>query len=240
MDIVIHCAALKHVPLCENNPFEAVKTNVIGTQNLLLASILNNVKYFTLVSTDKAVEPTSVMGATKLLAERITLAANNYKGNTDIKFNVVRFGNVLASRGSVLEIWKKQAKEGYIQITDPNMDRYFMDLSQAVKLILKATSSNLSNKIFILKMKKVKLETLADVFIEIWNKKYKTTPKKIIIGKRLAEKISEKLWNEYESNFLKVDKDYLIIDFSKQQNNTSVKEEFYSKEELYNLIFKYL
>ena len=112
VDIVFHAGALKHVPLCEYNPFDAVKTNVIGTQNVLNAALDQNVDKVIVISTDKAVNPINVMGATKLLAERLTISANNYTGDKNTVFSCVRFGNVLDSRGSVVPLFKNQLKKG--------------------------------------------------------------------------------------------------------------------------------
>ena len=132
VDLVFHAAALKHVPLCEYNPFEAVKTNVIGTQNLIDVAIDEEVEKIITISTDKAVNPINVMGATKLLAERLTISANFYKGDRETAFSCVRFGNVLYSRGSVLPLFEEQIKKGFITLTDSNMTRFIMNTSQAV------------------------------------------------------------------------------------------------------------
>ena len=136
VDIVFHAAALKHVPLCEYNPFEAVKTNVIGTQNLIDIALYEEVEKVILISTDKVVNPMNVVGATKLLAERLTISANHYKGKRKIVFSCVRFGNVLDSRGSIVPIFKKQIeKGGLVTVTDPEMTRFVMSIPKAVELI---------------------------------------------------------------------------------------------------------
>jgi len=127
IDIVFHTAALKHVFICEENPFEAVKTNVLGTQNIIEACINNDVKKMILISTDKAINPVSVMGATKLLAERIVAAMYNIRDKISTEFGVVRFGNVLYSRGSVLEIWEKQLEKGK-KITNKKLLKLVNDL----------------------------------------------------------------------------------------------------------------
>ena len=111
-DIVYYASAMKHVVVCEKNPFESVKTNVIGTQNVIDACLENNIEKMVLISTDKVVNPTNVMGATKLLAERLVSAMCNLRRSDETKFGIVRFGNVLYSRGSVLEIWKRQLLKG--------------------------------------------------------------------------------------------------------------------------------
>ncbi|MCL2116405.1 MAG: polysaccharide biosynthesis protein, partial [Methanobrevibacter sp.] len=168
IDIVFHAAALKHVPLCEFNPFDAVKTNVVGTQNVLDAAINCDVAKVILVSTDKAVNPINVMGATKLLAERLILSANSYAGNKRTIFSCVRFGNVLNSRGSVIPLFKKQIKNGGpVTITDPDMTRFIMHISDAADLILKSGQKAIGGEIFILKMSAVKITDLANAMINI-------------------------------------------------------------------------
>src|SRR5258708_37970094 len=132
IDIVFHAAALKHVPLCETNPFEATKTNVYGTQNVLDLAIDHKVEKVVAISTDKAVYPTTFMGISKLMMERLVVSASNYSGAPEIKFGVVRFGNVLNSRGSVIPLWIDQIRKGQpITITDKKMERYFMSIQDA-------------------------------------------------------------------------------------------------------------
>ncbi|MCK4520285.1 polysaccharide biosynthesis protein [Candidatus Parcubacteria bacterium] len=168
VDIVFHAAAMKHVLVCERNPFEAVKTNVIGTQNVIEACVNNGIKKMILISTDKAVNPTNVMGASKLLAERIVAAIYNLRNGIDTEFGMVRFGNVLYSRGSVLEIWENQLKEGRkITITDPEMTRFFMGISQTIRLILSATYYAKNSEIFIFKMPSCKISILAEAYLEL-------------------------------------------------------------------------
>jgi FlaA1/EpsC-like NDP-sugar epimerase len=187
VDIVFHAAALKHVPLCEYNPFEAVKTNVVGTQNLIDVALDEEVEKFITISTDKAVNPINVMGATKLLAERITTAANLYKGKRKTAFSVVRFGNVLNSRGSILPLIKNQIKKGGLVIlTDPQMTRFIMSIHDAVMLVLKAGM----------------LANLIEVIIEELAPKYGYSLEDIkidIIGKRPGEKLFEELMTEEEA-----------------------------------------
>ena len=153
IDIVFHAAALKHVVFCEANPFEAVRTNVLGTQNLIDCAFAQNVEKVVGISTDKATDPSNVMGCTKALAEKIMLASYHYKGFKKTKFSFVRFGNVLWSRGSVLPLWYKQIKNGGpVTITDLSMTRFFMPLSSTVELVFKATRMMRDREIFILKM----------------------------------------------------------------------------------------
>jgi len=202
VDIVFHGAALKHVPLCEFNPFDAIKTNIIGTQNLLDVALDEEVEKVIFISTDKAVNPTNVMGTTKLLGERLTISANHYKGNRKTIFSCVRFGNVLGSRGSVVPLFIKQLNEGKaLTITDPEMTRFIMSVSRAVELILEAGVLAQGGEIFILKMPSLKIKDLAEVIIDTHakkNGKQSDTIKKKIIGKRSGEKIFEELMYEHE------------------------------------------
>jgi FlaA1/EpsC-like NDP-sugar epimerase len=168
VDIVFHAAALKHVLICEMAPLEAVKTNVIGTQNLIESSIQNGIDKFVMISTDKAVNPTNVMGTTKLLAERLVSAVCNQKQRGKTKFSTVRFGNVMASRGSVLEIWNKDLKKGKkIAVTDPDMTRFIMSIPESVKLIFQASTYGEDGEIFIFKMPSVKISDLAEGYLKV-------------------------------------------------------------------------
>ena len=183
IDIVYHAAALKHVPLCEYNPFEAIKTNVLGTQNVIEAALINGVKKVINISTDKAVNPTNTMGATKLLSEKLIIDANFYKGNRNTTFSSVRFGNVLFSRGSVIPVFEKQIEQKKsITITDPNMTRFIMSISHTIDLVFKATLLAKGGEIFILKMPVAKLGDLADVVIEHYAEKYNYNKNKQYAG----------------------------------------------------------
>ena len=196
IDIIFHAAAYKHVPLCEYNPLDAVKTNVLGTQNVIDMAILCDVKKVILISTDKAVHPANVMGATKFLAERLMMAASAYSDD-GTKFSCVRFGNVLNSRGSVIPLFKKQLKQGGpITLTDEDMTRFIMNIYQASKLILQAGMLSQGGEIFILKMPAFKLSDLVDAMIEFYAPVYGYNPEEIdvkIIGKRPGEKLYEEL-----------------------------------------------
>jgi len=215
IDIVFHTSALKHVPLCEYNPFDAVKTNVLGTQNVLEAALLNEVEKVINISTDKAVSPTNVMGATKLLAERLTISANYYRGNKRTVFSSVRFGNVLNSRGSVIPLFKKQIQNGGpVTITDKKMTRFFMDIPAAVNLILTAGEIAMGREIFILKMPSLKIVDLAQALIAETAPKFGYKPKDIsieIIGKRNGEKLYEDLMAEEEAERAYERDDMLLI-----------------------------
>jgi FlaA1/EpsC-like NDP-sugar epimerase len=214
VDIVFHAAALKHVPLCEYNPFEAVKTNVLGTQNLIDVAMGEEVEKFITISTDKAVNPINVMGATKLLAERLTVSANFYKGKRKTAFSCVRFGNVLYSRGSVLPLFEEQIKKGFITLTESNMTRFIMNTFQAVELILKAAKIARGGEVFILKMPAVRIEDLAEVMIEKLAPEYGYKPEEIeikIIGRRLGEKLYEELMTEEEAENAYEDEELFVV-----------------------------
>jgi len=223
-DVVFNAAALKHVPLCEYNPFEAVKTNVIGTQNLIDVAMDEEIDKFITISTDKSVNPHSVMGATKLLAERLTISANYYKGERKTAFSCVRFGNVLGTRGSVVPLFHDQLKnEKRITVTDPDMTRFIMSVSQAVKLVLRVARISVGGEIFILKMPALKVYDLAEALISQHSKKMGIDANEVsihIIGKRPGEKLHEELMtidescNAYENDeyYVVLPKDYVLDD----------------------------
>jgi len=215
VDIVFHAAALKHVPLCEYNPFEAIKTNVIGTQNLLEVTMDEEVEKVITISTDKAVNPVNVMGATKLLAEKLTIAANYYKGLRKTVFSCVRFGNVLGSRGSVIQLFEKQVRNGGpVTVTDPAMMRFVISMNMAIELVLRAAQMAKGEEIFVFKMPALRLGSLAEVVIEKLAPKYGHNPKDIeieIIGKRKGEKLYEELMTVDETSNAYETEDMLII-----------------------------
>lgn len=201
IDYVFHLAAMKHVPACEYNPFEAVLTNVIGTQNVIQAAIENEVKRVLFTSTDKAIAPTNTYGATKLTAERLISAAEYQKGPKRTIFSSVRFGNVMGSRGSVIPLFKKQILEKkYITLTDANMIRFMMTPTQAIQLILKANRTAKGGEVFVLKMPIIKMQDLAEVMIEEVQNKNRLYDQVEIkeIGLRPGEKRFEELMTEDE------------------------------------------
>lgn len=219
VDIVFHAAALKHVPLCEFNPYDAVKTNVLGTQNVLDAAYVQGVKKVITISTDKAVNPSNVMGATKLLAERLTISANNYHGTYSNKqkcfYSCVRFGNVLNSRGSIIPIFQNQIKNGGpIKVTHPDMSRFFMDIPSATQLILKAGMMSRGGEIFILKMPIIRIIDLADEMRRILAPMYGKKPEDItidIIGMREGEKLNEELMTLDEVSVLYENQEMFVV-----------------------------
>ena len=215
IDIVFHAAAMKHVPACEYNPFEAVKTNVMGTQNVIDAALDNDVEKVIAISTDKAASPINTMGATKLLAEKLIIDANFYKGNRKTVYSCVRFGNVMASRGSVIPLFEKQIQNGGpVTVTDPEMTRFMMTIPQAVDLVFKATKKAHGGEIFIFKMPVVKLGDLAKYMIEHFAPMYGRKPELIeinTIGVRNGEKMYEHLMNEEEAQYAYETKDMYIV-----------------------------
>lgn len=202
IDVVFHAAALKHVSLSEYNPFESIKTNVQGTQNVIRAAIENGVNSLVTISTDKSSNPISVMGATKLLGERLTIAANTYKGSQDTKFSCVRFGNVLGSSGSVIPIFKQQIQTGGpVTVTDPNMTRFVMPIRDAVKLVIQSHSRATGGEVFVLKMPTVQVKTIAEAMISHHAPKVGFDKNDIsteIVGTRPGERTHEKLISEDE------------------------------------------
>lgn len=197
IDIIFHAAAYKHVPLCEYNPLDAVKTNILGTQNIIDMAILCDVEKVILISTDKAVNPSNVMGATKFLAERLMITSSINSDEEGTRFSCVRFGNVLNSRGSVIPIFKKQLKNGGpITITDEDMTRFIMNIQQAAKLILQAGFLSKGGEIFILKMPAFKVTDLVEAMVEYYAPQYGYDKDDIeveIIGKRPGEQLYEEL-----------------------------------------------
>jgi UDP-N-acetylglucosamine 4,6-dehydratase/5-epimerase len=215
IDFIFHAAALKHVPMCEYNPFEAVKTNALGTQNLIEVALEEKVSKFITISTDKAVNPVNVMGATKLLAERLTISANYYKGARETVFACVRFGNVLDSRGSVVPLFQEQIKNGGpLTITDPEMTRFVMTLPRATALVLKAAEIARGGEIFIFKMSALRIGDLAEAMVEQLAPRYGYDPEKIkieVTGKRAGERSQEELITEEESENAYEIEDMLVV-----------------------------
>ena len=172
VDVVFHAAAMKHIDICEQNPFDAVKTNVIGTSNILEASIIEGVSKFVLISTDKATNPTTTLGASKLLAERLTQDASSYVEESNTVFSIVRFGNVIGSRGSVFQIFYNQLLNNLpITVTDSRMTRFIMSISDAASMILKIPIIAQDGETFILKMPSVEIEQLAKTMVEVFKKR---------------------------------------------------------------------
>lgn len=203
---VYHCAALKHVYFSEYNPFEAMQTNVVGTNNVIRAAIETGVSRVVLTSSDKAVNPTSTMGATKLLGERLFVAANHHTGNHRTRFACVRFGNVLNSNGSVLHIFRRQlARNQPLTITSSRMTRFFLSMSQAVDLAVCAAERMLGGEIFVLSMGSCDILTLARAVTG--SRPFRTHE----IGLKPGEKLYEDLVTEDEAPRTVKDGNYYIV-----------------------------
>jgi UDP-N-acetylglucosamine 4,6-dehydratase/5-epimerase len=203
IDVVFHCAALKHVESSEYNPFEATQTNIIGTQNVIDACLAADVDTMILTSSDKAANPTSVMGASKLVAEKLVTAANNYRGPHATTFASVRFGNVLGSRGSALELFARQVEAGGpVTVTDPTMTRFVMTTDRAVELALQAAGRARGGEVFVFKMPVATLADLVAATIEVVAERSGLDPSTIEttpIAPRPGEKAYEELMTEEES-----------------------------------------
>ncbi|MGG3496640.1 polysaccharide biosynthesis protein [Peribacillus simplex] len=208
VDYIFHLAALKHVPVCEDQPIEALKTNVIGTQNVIEAAISCNVHSVVNISTDKASNPSNFYGLSKAMAERLIIHANTL--NTKTRFVCIRGGNVLGTNGSVIHVFKKQIKEkGKIGITDLNMTRFFLTIEEAIKLVFKATFESIGGEIFVMKMPSCKIIDLAEVLIQASNKGNVDVE---VLGIRPGEKLHEILLSEYESTTaITYDEEYYVI-----------------------------
>jgi FlaA1/EpsC-like NDP-sugar epimerase len=245
-DIVIHAAALKHVKFCEFNPDEAYKTNIQGTQNIVDACRQQNTPHCLLISTDKAVNPTSVMGTTKLLAEKLFLNAPERESLRPAvettKFTVVRFGNVFGSAGSVIETFYQQIKNGMsLTLTHENISRYFISITEAVSLVLNCiplSEKECRTPIFILRMKKAKIKTIAERML--YNMKGKADLDFNITGLSLGEKFDEQLYTEHEKKSAKIEGDYIIIGPKPQEKMIEDKESFMSEEEVDILVKEWL
>ena len=204
IDVVIHAAALKQVPSTEYNPFEAVKTNILGAQNVINACFENTVRKVIALSTDKACAPINLYGATKLCSDKLFISANNIKGNKNIKFSVVRYGNVFGSRGSVYGIFKNFQNKGYFPITNSNMTRFNITLNQGIDVVFHAISNSFGGEIIVPKLKSFKILDLAKTMNK--NNKIK------IIGLRQGEKIHEQMVSSSDSfNTLETKKFYIIL-----------------------------
>lgn len=203
IDIVFHTAALKHVILCERSPEQAVQTNIIGVQNIIAAAIENGVERVIFTSSDKAVNPTNVMGTSKLMGERLMTAANSHKRGTGPVFASTRFGNVLGSNGSVIPIFHNQiAKGGPVTLTDPEMTRFVMSIEESVRLVIDSAEVARGGEVFITKMPVVRIQDLATVMIEALAPRYGYSPGEIattVIGTKPGEKLYEELMSDEET-----------------------------------------
>lgn len=191
VDVVIHAAAMKQVPACEYNPFEAVQTNIVGAKNVIDAAIDQGVQRVIAVSTDKAVSPVNLYGATKLVAEKLFVQGNAYAGGRSTRFACTRYGNVVGSRGSVVPLFLQQREQGSITITDPDMTRFWITLDQGVEFVRTSAERMSGGEIFVPKIPSMRLIDLADAIANGCERK--------VVGVRPGEKIHEMLLSADES-----------------------------------------
>ncbi len=204
VDIIVHAAALKHVSICEYNPIEAVKTNMEGAMNVIDAAIDNSVEKVMAISTDKAVYPVNLYGATKMAAEKLFIQGNSYTGGKKIMFSCTRYGNVLASSGSVIPLFNEQKKKGEITITDEKMTRFWITLEGGVRFVIKCIELAKGGEVFVPKIPSMKIVDLAETIAP--------DAKKKIIGTRPGEKLHEILLTKEEAKHAKEFDNYFIIE----------------------------
>ncbi len=216
VDIVIHAAALKQVPAAEYNPFEAVKTNIIGGQNVIDACFESGVKNVIALSTDKAAAPINLYGATKLTSDKLFIAANNYRGTRDIKFSVVRYGNVMGSRGSVIPFFIEKKKSGLLPITDERMTRFNITLQEGVDFVLSCLDRMWGGELFVPKIPSFKVTDLANAVAP--------ECKIEIVGIRPGEKIHEEMITEADAmNTIEFENYFVILPSVQLGDNPALK-----------------
>jgi len=203
IDIVIHAAALKQVPACEYNPFEAIKTNIFGAQNVIEAAIASGVKRVVALSTDKAAAPINLYGATKLCSDKLFVAANLFRGKRDLLFSVVRYGNVKGSRGSVIPFFLQKRRDGILPITDERMTRFSITVEQGVELVLFALNNMWGGEIFVPKIPSYRIIDVAEAVAPGCQKQ--------IVGIRPGEKLHEEMITETDALNTIEFKDYYVI-----------------------------
>lgn len=204
IDMVVHAAALKQVPAAEYNPFEAVKTNIMGAQNVIECCIDRNIEKVVALSTDKAAAPINLYGATKLCSDKMFVAANNFKGDRELKLSVVRYGNVMNSRGSVIPFFQKKSAEGVLPITDPRMTRFNITLPEGVDMVLYAFANMWGGEIFVPKIPSYHICDLAEAVAPHCRQK--------IVGIRPGEKLHEEMITETDAiNSLEFDDHFVIL-----------------------------
>lgn len=223
VDYVVHAAAQKQVPAAEYNPFEAIKTNIIGAQNLIEACITQNVKKVIALSTDKAVAPQNLYGATKLCSDKLFISANEIKGKKKISFSIVRYGNVMGSRGSVIPVFLKQKKTGKVMITDENMTRFNVLMDKAIETVIWSLQNSKGGEVIIPKAPSYRIEDLAKAIAPKCQKK--------VIGIRPGEKLHEEMINQNDAMYTYELKDKYIIshkknDYLNKPNIKKVKKNF--------------
>ncbi|MBT8585693.1 UDP-N-acetylglucosamine 4,6-dehydratase (inverting) [Polynucleobacter paneuropaeus] len=248
IDIVVHAAALKQVPAAEYNPMEFIHTNIMGAENLIEACLDNNVKTVVALSTDKAAAPINLYGATKLCSDKLFVAANNYAGSSAHRFSVVRYGNVMGSRGSVIPFFFQKVSDGVLPITHPEMTRFSITLREGVEMVIWAIENSLGGEIFVPKLPSYRILDVAEAI--------GPSCKQEVVGIRPGEKLHEEMITDSDSPWtLDLGRYYAILPSSGRLNlqsyskNPSVKaapegfsyhsgrnEEFLTVEEIRNLI----
>ena len=204
IDVVVHAAAIKQVPAAEYNPFECIKTNVLGAQNLIEASLNKGVRRVVALSTDKAAAPINLYGATKLCSDKLFISANNMVGSRDLRFSVVRYGNVMGSRGSVIPFFLNKRKSGTLPITDENMTRFNISLKEGVDLVLHALEASLGGEIYVPKIPSYRITDVAEAI--------GPDCEKPVIGIRPGEKLHEEMITMSDSqNTIEIEKNYIIV-----------------------------
>jgi len=218
VDVVIHAAALKQVPAAEYNPFEAVKTNIIGGQNVIDSAISQGVKKVIALSTDKAAAPINLYGATKLTSDKLFIAANNYKGNRDIKLSIVRYGNVMGSRGSVIPFFENKKETGVLPITDKRMTRFNITLQDGVNFVLECLDKMWGGELFVPKIPSYNILNVAKAIAP--NCKYE------FVGIRPGEKLHEEMITETDAlNSVEFEKYFVILPSTKLWNIEKFRKE---------------
>lgn len=219
IDTVIHAAALKQVPAAEYNPFEAIKTNVLGAQNVIEAAMDNGVKRVVALSTDKAAAPINLYGATKLCSDKLFVAANNFKGHRDLRLSVVRYGNVLGSRGSVIPFFLEQRKTGVIPITDDRMTRFNISLEEGVDLVLYALDNMWGGELYVPKLPSYRITDVAEAIAP--------ECKRVAVGIRPGEKIHEEMITETDGlNTIELDSHFVILPAAREWEPEAYRKAF--------------
>lgn len=219
VDTVIHAAALKQVPTAEYNPFECIKTNVIGAQNVIEAAMAKGVKNVVALSTDKAAAPINLYGATKLCSDKLFIAANNIRGKRDLKFSVVRYGNVMGSRGSVIPFFMEKRKTGVLPITDLGMTRFNISLEEGVDMVFFALENALGGEIFVPKIPSYRIKEVAEAI--------GPDCEHPVVGIRPGEKLHEEMITSSDSqNTIETENYYVIVPNSQEGSYQSIMERY--------------
>jgi UDP-N-acetylglucosamine 4,6-dehydratase/5-epimerase len=219
VDTVVHAAALKQVPAAEYNPFEAIRTNVIGAQNVIEAAMDSGIKRVVALSTDKAAAPINLYGATKLCSDKLFIAANNLKGKRDLRFSVVRYGNVMGSRGSVIPFFLDRRNSGVLPITDPNMTRFSISLDEGVDMVLYTLQHSIGGEILVPKIPSYRITDLAEAI--------GPDCEKPVVGIRPGEKLHEEMVTSSDSqNTIENDRYYVIVPMLHEEDHNKTMATF--------------